>query len=311
MTKRISILAVCFCTLLATAQKKEKNGTIYKDHPAIETVNALFKAFLAGDSDLAASYLADDFKSYNGVNGNKDAKGGTKEDFLDNMNWMKENFSYMTITPSNGAYPDALEYKDSGTWVQTWDHIRAVHNKTGVKLDMPMHRLIVLNDENKVKSMINYFDMRIPQEIGRSSADLKNGTLYKNHANINSVRRMMHAMEFSDFDTAYSFFAEDASFDSLELPDGESLTLAQVKERNAEIWDTYEFTSIDEVGYPDYLEYDLGDAKVVQSWWKFRLTRKSDKKTFVIPALYIHDFNDEGKIIRSSAYISTKILDAK
>jgi hypothetical protein len=67
---------------------------------------------------------------------------------------------------------------------------------------------------------------------------------------------------------------------------------------------------MDETGYPDYLEYDMQDAKVVQSWWKFRLTRKSDGKKFVLPALYLHDFDDEGKITRSIAYVSTKILDA-
>ena len=57
--------------------------------------------------------------------------------------------------------------------------------------------------------------------------------------------------------------------------------------------------SIDAVGYPDYVEYDMNNSKVVQSWWEFRLTRKSDKKKLIIPAMYLHDFNDEGKIIRS------------
>ena len=63
------------------------------------------------------------------------------------------------------------------------------------------------------------------------------------------------------------------------------------------------------MGYPDYLEYDLRDSKTVQSWWDFRLTRKSDNKKIVMPVMYIHDFNDEGQIIRSSAYLSTKWLD--
>ena len=30
----------------------------------------------------------------------------------------------------------------------------------------------------------------------------------------------------------------------------------------------FEITSIDVVGYPDYLEYDLRDARAVQSWWE-------------------------------------------
>lgn len=291
--------------------QSKKNGTIFIEHPAIETVNAMSAAFVAGDREKAAGYLAEDFKHYNGSDTNKDAKGQTRDQWLDNLDFWKENISYLSMAPSKGAYPDALEYKDSGIWVQTWDHIKGVHNKTGVKLDMPFHRLVVLNDDNKIKTIISYYDERVYQEIGRSQSDRQNGTLYKNHDHINTVRRMMHAFEFGDFDTAYGFFDEEARFGTLELPDGETMSLAELKERNKKLWETYDFTSIDVVGYPDYLEYDLGDAKVVQSWWKFRLTRKSDKKEFVLPALYIHDFNEDGKIIRSNAYISTKVLDSK
>ncbi len=61
----------------------------------------------------------------------------------------------------------------------------------------------------------------------------------------------------------------------------------------------FEITSIDVVGYPDYLEYDLSDARAVQSWWKFRMTRKADGKKIILPALYIHDFDEDGKIVRS------------
>ncbi len=308
--KKTALCIIFLCSISGTAQKK-KNGTIYREHPAIQVVDAMFTAFVAGDTDKVASYLAEDLKTFNGTSSNKDAKPGTKEDFLEQMNWMNENFDYFSMEPSKGAYPDALEYDESGTWVQTWDHVKGVHNKTGVKLDMPMHRLIVVNDENKIKTIINYFDLRIPMEIWVSDNDLKNGTLYKNHENINRIRRMMHAFEFGDFETAYTYFDEKARFGSLELPDGETMSLEEIKARNTQLWATYDFTSIDEVGYPDYLEYDLGDAKVVQSWWKFRMTRKSDNKEFVIPALYIHDFNDEGKIIRSNAYISTKMLDSK
>ena len=122
---------------------------------------------------------------------------------------------------------------------------------------------------------------------------------------------MMGAFENSDFDTAYSFFENDCRFNTLEMLDGETMNLEEVKERNKKMWEAYDFNSIDVVGYPDYLEYDLRDARVVQSWWKFRLTRKSDGKKFFILAMYTHNFNDEGKIVGSNAYLSTKVLDTK
>ncbi len=301
-------------TLLAVAfgySQKKKNGTVYNEHPAIETVNAMQEAWIAGDDAKVATFLADDFRSYYGSSINKNSKGRDKESFLGLVKNFSKDYAYVSQKPSKGAYPDAIEYKESGVWVQTWDHMKGVHNKTGVKIDMPFHRLYKLNDEGKIAMIINYYQNRIFWEVGRSYNDRKNGVIYNNHDNINSVRRMMAAFENADFEKAYSYFTEDCRFNGLELPDGETMSLEQVKERNEKMWDTYEFNSIDVVGYPDYLEYDLRDGKVVQSWWKFRMTRKSDGKKFVIPGLYIHDFNDEGKIVNSSAYISTKALDAK
>lgn len=76
---------------------------------------------------------------------------------------------------------------------------------------------------------------------------------------------MMGAFENTDFETAYCFFDDDCRFISLELPIGETLDLDQIKERNENVWKTYEFNSNVVIGYPNVLEYDLGDAKVVPS----------------------------------------------
>ncbi len=75
--------------------------------------------------------------------------------------------------------------------------------------------------------------------------------------------------------------------------------------------ENFEFTSIDVQGYPDYLNYELGDSKVVQSWWKVRMTRKSDKKKIVLPLFLIHNFNDEGKITSDIAYYSQTLMQQK
>ncbi|MCM4152363.1 nuclear transport factor 2 family protein [Arenibacter sp. N53] len=308
--KKSILLAMGLMVVFGYSQKK-KNGTIFLEHPAIEVVNGMMTAFIAGDAEKVGSYLAEDFKAYNGFSTNKDDKGTTKEEYLEQVNFWKDNIAYLSSEPSEGAYPDALEYKESGVWVQTWDHIKGMHKKTGVKLDMPYHRLYKLDDDNKIKSMINYFDNDVIWEVRRSFGDRQNGTIFNHHDNINTVRKLMYALEFNDLETFYSFYAEDARFYSLELPDGESLGLDEIKERNKKLMETYTIDSLDENGYPDYLEYDMQDAKVVQSWWKFRLTRKSDGKKIILPALYLHDFDDEGKITRSIAYVSTKILDAK
>ena len=73
--------------------------------------------------------------------------------------------------------------------------------------------------------------------------------------------------------------------------------------------EAFDITSIDVSGYPDFLHYEQGNSKVVQSWWTLRVTRKSDKRKIDIPLLLIHDFNDDGKIVREIAYLSSKLLE--
>jgi ketosteroid isomerase-like protein len=308
MKKSIIIFMMMF-TIITYSQKK-KNGTVYIDHPAITVVEAMQQAMIASDADKVATYLADDFKSFNGVNTNPNNKGRNREDFLKRVSTFKDFVNYASLKRTNGAYPDALEYKDDedGLWVQTWDSFKGVHSVTGVKLDGPVHRLFRLNEDNKIVSMITY-SSTTNGEIGRSFSTRTNGTIYKNHDNINTARKVIRAFENSDFDKAYSYFTDDARFSNSETPRGEALTLTEYKESIKKIRETWDVESFDMNGYPDYLNYEFRNAKVVQSWWTIRLIRKSDGKKFELPILYIHDFNDDGKITRSSAYYSSKVLE--
>ncbi len=145
---------------------QKNNGKVFNEHPAIDVVNNVLEAFFAGDTSKVASYLAEDFKAYNGTGINKDNKGNSKEQFDSQSNYWKENLSYVSFKPTNGAYPDAIEYKDGQLLVQTWNHLKAMHNTTGVKIDMPTHRRFKLNDDNKIQTMINYYNERVFWEIG-------------------------------------------------------------------------------------------------------------------------------------------------
>jgi len=310
--KKFVVFAMAISTLIGYSQKK-KNGTIYIEHPAINTVESMTKAFVEGDSTKVSTFLADDFKSYNGTNTNKDAKGRTKKDFLGGVDWWKKNVNYLSVVRSKGAYPDALNYKDSDnddvTWVQTWEDISGVHNKTGVKIDMPMHRLFVVNKNNKIKTLITYNNGNVWTNVRESYVDRKNGNIYKNHEYINIVRKMVHALEHKDVDNAFSFFDEKARFIDLDTPRGEFRNLDEEKTNFNKFLEAFDITSIDVSGYPDFLHYEQGNSKVVQSWWTLRVTRKSDKRKIDIPLLLIHDFNDDGKIVREIAYLSSKLLE--
>ncbi|MGI9531953.1 nuclear transport factor 2 family protein [Lutimonas sp.] len=313
--KRITLVVFMLLTMVAYSQKK-KNGTIYSEHPAINVVEDFQKSFVAGDADKVMSYLADDYKWWNGTNGNKDAKPGTKEGAGKNTTWWKENVSYLSLERTSGAYPDAIEYKDDDqkdvVWVQTWDQLKGVHDETGVKVDMPVHRLYVVNEENKIETIIDYSDRTVWDEVGQSFEARENGKLYNHHDYINHVRRMMAALENGDMDKFYSYYDEKATFRNIHMEPGKtSMTLEEDKEGMNSMMEAFDITAIDVQGYPDYLNYGLGDAKVVQSWWKLRMTRKSDSKKIVLPLFLIHDFDDEGKIIGENAYYSQALMQAK
>lgn len=310
MKKALLIVMVVF-TFITYGQKKA-NGTIYVDHPAINLVESMTKAFVSGDVDKVASYLADDFKSFNGTDMND--KGGDKASFLKDVKYWKDNVDYLSIMRSPGAYPDALEYTDDAqkdvVWVQTWENMKGVHKKTGVKLDMPLHQLFVVNKNNKIKSITGYSNNSIFDEIGSSSSTRKNGMIYNHHDYINKVRMMIHSFENKDFNKSYSFYDKDAKFRSINMsPDEKSLTLDQMKDNDKKLMAQFDITSIDVVGYPDYFNYEMGNAKVVQSWWNFKMTRKSDNKKIVMPILFIDTFNDEGMITNEMAYYSEKLLE--
>ena len=294
-------------TVITYAQKK--NGTVFSEHQGIDNVEAMIAAFVAGDTAKVSSFLANDFKSFNGNSTNPRATGGTKKGFVNSALFWNKNVDYFSITRQDGAYPDAIEYKDGQIWVQTWDIMKGVHNGTGVKLDMPIQRAYLLDDALKIKVMINYINQDVYSEVGDSFDERKNGSIYNHHENINTVRKMVAAVEHNDLDKAYSYFDEKARFRNVNMPVGETVSIEEDRAGFEEMKEHFDIISFDPIGYPDYIHYEIGDSRVVQSWWNVRMVRKADKKKLTIPLMIIHDFNEEGKITRASEYFSAKLME--
>ena len=70
----------------------------------------------------------------------------------------------------------------------------------------------------------------------------------------------------------------------------------------------FDIVSIDQIGYPDYLEYDLNESRTVLSWWNYKFVRKSDKKEISLRVHFVHDFNKEGKITGGSSYYNASLF---
>lgn len=313
MKTRNTLLALAFLSLSAVFGQKKTNGKIYKEHPAITVVQDFVKASVTGDTTKVASYMADDFQAYNGTANNPTGDTMDKAAFLRNTMLYHDQLDYFSIEPFPGSYPDALEYKDEsqngGTTVLTWKQIKGVHKTTGVKIDAAAHRQYDVSKDGKIKRVITYGNGGVIDEIRASYSDRKNGTIYNHHENINTVRKMIHALENNDLEKEYSFYDENASFGDLSSFKTQGISLTDQKAHDKAFLEKFDVASIDMSGYPDYLEYEMGNGRVVQSWWNFNLIRKSDKMAIVLPVFFINDFNEEGKIVREAAYYNQKLLE--
>ena len=310
MKIKLTLLTLALCTGLF-AQKK-KNGTIYIEHPAIDVVNQMYEAVNTKDSLKLASLIADDFKGYSGDEMNKDAEAATKEEFLQNVSAWQTYNRYFTINQSDNGYPDAVEYKDetfsSVTWVYAWEKMTGVGGTTGVKFSQPRHVQYGVTDKNQIVFARIYQNQGPFTESWRSQRELKDGQIYSHHPNINTVRKALHAIEFNDMDAYYEAFTDTAQFDGLFNDwDNDPLNKEEIKALQKDFLATYTINSFD-CAWIKYYEFD-SQRDYVQSWWRVSLTRKSDKKVTVIPVMFNHRFNDEGKIVRQNELWNQAKLD--
>lgn len=313
LTMKNSIIAILMMASCISFAQKKDNGKVYINHPAIKVVEDFTQAFVTGDSTKMANLLTEDFKAYNGLSTKPDEKGRGKAVFLKNsMRWSRE-LDYFSITDFPGAYPDAIEYKQDNdkemVWVQTWEMLKGIHKTTGVKFTSPVHRLYQLTKDNKINVIIDYFNEGIFDEQGSSYGNRTNGTIYNHHENINTVRKMLYAFENSDVEKSMSYYRPDARIYDINQKGDEPGTLAGEKSGRQNMLKNFEIKSIEMVGYPDYLEYEMGNGRSVLSWWKFHLVRKSDKKEI---SLYVHlndDFDADGKIVSETQYYNGASLE--
>ena len=302
------IYLLSFLFVFSLNAQKNKNGVIYDKHPGIDLITTFHSAQATGDLEKAAEILHDDMQWVDG-NNNERIWGG-KQRVLNNINWFKNYFDYVSFNDTEGAYPDYVETKRSGNWVYSWFNVYGIHKNTGVKLDHPVLRLYALSEDNsKILRIIEYSNKIEFNRIwdARPQTSRENGKIYINHDNINSVRKAMYSFFNGDMDKAWSFFHENATFE--DINETKVMSTEEIKARDAEIFGSWDLVSLDESGYPDYLEYDWRDSKVVQSWWNMKFSRKSDKKTVDVKVLFLDDFDNEGKIIKRYLYWNKSLLN--
>jgi hypothetical protein len=293
--------------------QKKANGTIYIEHPAIKVVDAFTKAMVSGDTTAMSKLMTADFKAFFPVGASRFDDPASRSGYLKYILSMHESLDYYSIKTMDGAYPDAFEYaKDpsdnNAVTVESWDVMKGVHNKTGVKIDQYFHRSFTLTKDNKIRRVMTYGNPETGNKIRSGYSERTNGVIYNEHPAINSLRLMMGAGENGDFEKYYSFFDKDATFSDINTEDFKSTSLDDVKARDKALLEKFELVGVEQVGYPDYMHYDIGNSGVLYSWWNFHFVRKSDKKEIKLPVHYQHNLNDDGKFVNRISYYNGSLF---
>lgn len=305
MMRKITALLILLLFVGVNSFSQKKSGTIFSEHETIDLTRELWQAAVSGDEENYRSFFADSALIID--NGNQKPITPNAKIGKGLADWVG-TFDKLKIKDQKPAFPDALEYKEAGIWVSDWLLMTGIHKETGIILNLPIHNMYGFNEEGKVAVMITYFDGSVFEEISDSKTTKGNGKVYINHPYISTVRKAMNAFVAKDVDTWTSFYSPKARFTNLSMQVNESMSLEEYKVAMSNMFFKEDFKfKVEQVGYPDCLHYEKGDAWVVYSWWKMMF--KKDGKVYEYPFMLSHSFNDEGIIVHEYIYMSTNHLD--
>lgn len=301
--KKIVLLLIFALTSFLTVNAQKENGTVYSEHEAITKTKAMWAAFINGDKDAYASFFADSVW----IGSNGDYQRWLKKDLGVVIDWWK-GFENLTIQDDKPAFPDAIDYKNGGLWVQDWLLCKGIHKMTGINLKLRVHYLYRFDKNGKINVLNQYFNNDIFEVIEKSQKTIESGVIYKYHPYINTTRKAVNAWTAKDMETWLSFYTPDEVFGSLSLKDGESIDLKTKKANTQKTFDNYSTIELVQSGEPVCVAYEK-EYYVVYSWWVLSLTTKDGKKKSNIPVMLTHEFDNNGKIKSEAVYMDSKRLE--
>ena len=305
--KKIIILTLLLIPISSFTQKNN-NGKVYDKHPAIDKVNKFTSAWISGDTETLKSLTGNDFKMGSSMNSNPNYKGGDINNLVGQSRWMSNNFVNISLKDRGQAYSDAIEYKRSGLFVQTFQEFIAWDKNNGFKIKTPFNATFVF--DKKGEKIIRFWwsdNQAVWQKWNLSRQTIKNGTIYKDHPYIGKVRQIWFNLAMGNIDQVWKDFSPNARIYDLNLMDKDYNNLTDHQNYVGEVFSKYDFISIDEVGYPDYIDYE-GDGGTVLAWYNMIVKNKKTKKNITLKFHSQHDFNEEGIIVTEYLYYNANLL---
>jgi len=122
----------------------------------------------------------------------------------------------------------------------------------------------------------------------------ENGTIYIKHPYIDAASQAGKAYETQDWASLTALYADTAKW----WASGMEKFIPIADAMNGWKKDFQYFDDVKQVpqGYPDYLHYKKGDAKIVQSWWTWTGKSKKTGEVVKVPIVIFDEFNADGKI---------------
>ncbi|MCH1418324.1 MAG: hypothetical protein L7U68_07240 [Flavobacteriaceae bacterium] len=303
-----SLLALLMLPLILWGQKNN-NGKVFDKHPAIDIVDQFTAAWLSGDTETLKNLTGEGFKMGSSMNNNPNYKGGDINNLLGQSSWMSNNFVNISLKDRGQAYPDAIEYMRSGLFVQTFQEFIAWDKNNGFKIRTPFNATFVFDKKGEKIVRFWWSDNQAAwQKWNLSRQTIKNGTIYKDHPYIWKVRQIWYNLAQGNLDKVWKDFTPNARINDANSIDQEAKSLKEHQAYVGEVFSQFEFVSIDEVGYPDYIDYE-GNGGVVLAWYNMTLKSKKTNKNIVIKFHSQHDFNEEGMIVLETLYYNDRLLN--
>ena len=305
--KKIIILTLLLIPLSSFTQKNN-NGKVYDKHPAIDKVNKFTSAWISGDTETLKNLTGDNFKMGSSMNNNPNYKGGDINNLVGQSRWMSNNFVNISLKDRGQAYSDAIEYKRSGLFVQTFQEFIAWDKNNGFKIKTPFNATFVF--DKKGEKIVRFWwsdNQAVWQKCNLSRQTIKNGTIYKDHPYIGKVRQIWFNLAMGNIDQVWKDFSPNSRIYDLNLIDKDYNNLTDHQKYVGEVFSKYDFISIDEVGYPDYIDYE-GDGGTVLAWYNMIVKNKKTKKNITLKFHSQHDFNEEGIIVTEYLYYNANLL---
>jgi hypothetical protein len=163
--KKLLLFIFIISSFSALAQKKSKNGIIYKEHPYIAIVQQLAVLYEKGDTAAMAKFYADSAQVYGMTRYNVDTSKVAqwsvppgKSLKAAELGWREifDNWGQIKMQPI-GA-PDGLDYSNARFMVQSWWLFSLVNKKTKKTAKVEMVLFDIFNPDGKIAVQIGFYD---------------------------------------------------------------------------------------------------------------------------------------------------------